>query len=361
MRQFKNKQWVWWTDPAGETSGWYQILDTFDERNAEVREEDIAEYDDRIILIGNGYSEAEVYAAELSSPRVRVVLRQWSDHAVQEVVALFPDIETNTERHTILTLEPKGRSDEAVYQEAIRNSEEITEKMCAPLLAELRNAGFEQVQVITHREYQHEQIMEYAAELADLKLAQEFNKLPSAFHNRKGGIKKEYEDAFADYYESAYAELSRLAGYEDEPENKYICSICGQPTFVLCEASVNPNTKEFHEYGDEAFYHAYCKHCEEEVVLIDKKMLYRDIDLFYANFLAEHGTAPRYARCRIVHTDIEHDSENDGTEYVDILIGPAQPTDDCEVFCQCNDIDALKALAIGQDRDFALVECFSMS
>lgn len=71
MKQFKNKQWVWWTDPAGETSGWYQILDTFDARNAEVREEEIAGYDDRMILIGNGYSETEVYASELSTPGVQ--------------------------------------------------------------------------------------------------------------------------------------------------------------------------------------------------------------------------------------------------------------------------------------------------
>ena len=48
---------VKWNDPAGQTSGVYQVYDIRSE------EEGIAA--DDIILIGNGYSEAEVYAHEL--------------------------------------------------------------------------------------------------------------------------------------------------------------------------------------------------------------------------------------------------------------------------------------------------------
>lgn len=65
MRKFKTGQQVLWNDPEGETSGEYEVLDPNDEYNADITEEDIADFDDRMILIGNGTSEAEVYAEEL--------------------------------------------------------------------------------------------------------------------------------------------------------------------------------------------------------------------------------------------------------------------------------------------------------
>jgi hypothetical protein len=65
MRTFKEGQRVWWNDPAAETSGEYKVLDPKDDYNADTTEGDIADFDDRMILIGNGTSEAEVYAEEL--------------------------------------------------------------------------------------------------------------------------------------------------------------------------------------------------------------------------------------------------------------------------------------------------------
>lgn len=65
MRTFKEGQRIWWNDPAGETSGEYKVLDPKDEYNAETTKKDIADFDDRMILIGNSTSEAEVYAEEL--------------------------------------------------------------------------------------------------------------------------------------------------------------------------------------------------------------------------------------------------------------------------------------------------------
>lgn len=65
MRKFKEGQRVWWNDPADETSGEYKVLDPKDEYNYDITEEDIVDFDDRIILVGNGVSEAEVYAEEL--------------------------------------------------------------------------------------------------------------------------------------------------------------------------------------------------------------------------------------------------------------------------------------------------------
>lgn len=65
MRKFKVGQKVYWNDPAGETSGEYTVLDPLDERNKDTTEEDIENFDYRMILIGNGASEAEVNAEEL--------------------------------------------------------------------------------------------------------------------------------------------------------------------------------------------------------------------------------------------------------------------------------------------------------
>lgn len=58
---------VWWNDPAGETSGEYEVLDVpfkFDEQGELVDPENFSL--DTIILIGNGCSEAEVTPNELT-------------------------------------------------------------------------------------------------------------------------------------------------------------------------------------------------------------------------------------------------------------------------------------------------------
>ncbi len=55
MIEMLNKgQKVYWVDPAGETSGDYEVCKTIEIKN-----------DDDIILISNGSSEAEVYFSEL--------------------------------------------------------------------------------------------------------------------------------------------------------------------------------------------------------------------------------------------------------------------------------------------------------
>ena len=65
MRTFKKGQRVYWNDPAGETSGEYTVMDPKDEYNKDFTEENTANLDERMIVIGNGTSEAEVYASEL--------------------------------------------------------------------------------------------------------------------------------------------------------------------------------------------------------------------------------------------------------------------------------------------------------
>ena len=53
---------VYWHDPAGETSGIYEILIMPDIE--EMTNEEL-EYDDLILLIGDGFGKAEVFISEL--------------------------------------------------------------------------------------------------------------------------------------------------------------------------------------------------------------------------------------------------------------------------------------------------------
>lgn len=64
MNELKKGKEVWWDDPDGKTSGIYVV----DEINYD---EDGALYDDTIVLISNGTSEAEVWAGELQDMELR--------------------------------------------------------------------------------------------------------------------------------------------------------------------------------------------------------------------------------------------------------------------------------------------------
>ena len=58
------EQEVWWSDPEEKTSGVYKVLDIKTEPDGGL-------YDDTIVLISNGYSEAEVSAGELQDLKHR--------------------------------------------------------------------------------------------------------------------------------------------------------------------------------------------------------------------------------------------------------------------------------------------------
>ena len=47
-----------------------------------------------------------------------------------------------------------------------------------------------------------------------------------------------------------------------------ICTKCGG-TKVSCEAMIDPNTKEFHNYTDESFQYGWCDQCGHGTVLTD--------------------------------------------------------------------------------------------
>lgn len=262
MRKFKKGQWVWWNDPAKATSGLYAVLDPKEEYNADTTEAEIAAFDDRMILIGNrAGSEAEVYAGELEGPRIRVVFRRWWDYPGQPVVALFPDEEENEEQRTILFFDPAANPGEVSYQRVIRGSVDATTEEYGPLLAKLRAIGFDQIRIYTHRDYQHEQIMYFASELAEKLWADQHNLPSEQLYNEDRTLKREFDDEYMEYYDMYYSQLAMLAGYEEEePAPRMVCSICGG-TDVACDARINPNTGEILNYPDDM--DSSCERCGE--------------------------------------------------------------------------------------------------
>lgn len=85
-------------------------------------------------------------------------------------------------------------------------------------------------------------------------------------------------------------------------ENNIVCSRCGSAN-VRCEAMVNPNTKGFDHFTDEAFYYGWCENCGLGVALTDKEEIRNEILEKYHRFKKENACEPHYANCRIVQRD----------------------------------------------------------
>lgn len=63
MKEFKIGQLVYWHDPANFTSDYYFVISVPKTSPEDI--EQLSQFDERIILISNGYSESEVYGEEL--------------------------------------------------------------------------------------------------------------------------------------------------------------------------------------------------------------------------------------------------------------------------------------------------------
>ena len=131
-----------------------------------------------------------------------------------------------------------------------------------------------------------------------------------------------------------------------------VCSICGG-THVKCAAVVNPNTKEFIEFGHEAFLDGECGQCGN-VALTDPDEIKADIDKRWAEYKARNELRPNFALCQIVRTD-----NYDGYEQAYIRIGgPSEAVDKCNTVAACRDLEELKTLTEPDtERGFTLIEC----
>lgn len=131
-----------------------------------------------------------------------------------------------------------------------------------------------------------------------------------------------------------------------------VCSICGG-THVRCTAVVDPNTKEFIEFGYEAFLDGECSQCGN-VTLTDPDEIKADIDKRWAEYIARNGSHPNFVLCRIVRTD-----NYDGYEQARIRIGGSKNVvGNPDTIAVCRDLDELKTLTDPDpERGFTLVEC----
>ncbi|WP_462354308.1 hypothetical protein [Alistipes timonensis] len=137
-----------------------------------------------------------------------------------------------------------------------------------------------------------------------------------------------------------------------------VCSLCGG-TDVKCVVVVDPNTKEFIEFGYNAFSDGKCEYCGN-VPLTDPGEVQADIDRLWAEHMDKHGEAPRYAYCCIARLNFE------GAERRFIHIGESQyPEPLGKVFAACTDLQAFKALTVpdlesGREFTVISIEAFSM-
>lgn len=130
-----------------------------------------------------------------------------------------------------------------------------------------------------------------------------------------------------------------------------VCSICGG-TDVQCAAVVDANTKEFLDFGYEAFLDGQCDLCGN-VPLTDPEEVQADIEKLWAEHLAKYGKAPSYANCEVVHLNHE------GSERRFIRIGKkTQPEPTKKIFTSCDNLATLKALAVPDlksGREFTVI------
>lgn len=131
-----------------------------------------------------------------------------------------------------------------------------------------------------------------------------------------------------------------------------VCSICGG-THVKCAAVIDPNTKEFVEFGYDAFSDGQCDDCGN-VPLTDPDEVQADIDKMWAEYAARNGSHPNFALCQIVRTD-----SYDGYEQARIRIGgPENAANGPDAIAACRDLEELKTLTEPDpEREFTLVEC----
>lgn len=84
---------VWWSDPENKTSGAYTVLEI--KRNPDDPDEGL--YDDTIVLISNGVSEAEVEAWELQDLGLR---RKRIEEFVNRITAIAEDDDWSVHNHS---------------------------------------------------------------------------------------------------------------------------------------------------------------------------------------------------------------------------------------------------------------------
>ena len=130
-----------------------------------------------------------------------------------------------------------------------------------------------------------------------------------------------------------------------------ICTRCGG-TQVVCEATVNPNTKVITEIPEDALLSGRCETYKARSVLTDVEKTKAAIENGFAEIVKANGRKPHYANCQIVWKDT-NDSEN-----VKIRLSENCESDGNDMFCSCDSLHALESLAEFGEEDFIVTECY---
>lgn len=130
-----------------------------------------------------------------------------------------------------------------------------------------------------------------------------------------------------------------------------ICTRCGG-TQVVCEATVNPNTKVITEISDDSLQFGQCETCKARSVLTDVERTKAAIRSGFAEFVKTNGRKPHYADCRIVW------KYTNGSEDVKIRLSDSGEGIGSDMFFSCGNIHALESLANFGKEPFIVTECY---
>jgi hypothetical protein len=111
---------------------------------------------------------------------------------------------------------------------------------------------------------------------------------------------------------------------------------------------VNPNTKGFIHYTDDAFDYGWCDNCGNGQVLVDTGETITSIDKAFLEYKTAHGKEPVYAVC-----GVRFKNDDSSTDMV-FKLSPDVGEDDDEIFFYCNSIKDLKLLAEPSSEDFII-------
>ncbi len=130
-----------------------------------------------------------------------------------------------------------------------------------------------------------------------------------------------------------------------------ICTRCGG-TQVVCEATVNPNTKVITEISDDSLQFGQCETCKARSVLTDVEKTKAAIKSGFAEFVKANGRKPHYADCCIVWKDTNN------LENVQIRLLESGESIGNDMFFSCNSLHALESLAEFGKEPFIVTECY---
>lgn len=130
-----------------------------------------------------------------------------------------------------------------------------------------------------------------------------------------------------------------------------ICTRCGG-TQVVCEATVNPNTKVITEISDDPLQFGQCETCKTRSILTDVGKIKTAIKSGFAEFVEANGRKPHYADCRIVWK-YTNDSED-----VKIRLSDSGEGIGSDIFFSCGSLHALESLAEFGKGPFIVTECY---